>query len=85
MIRSQLGPCQIVAADGLVNTYRREMQRQNNFIRRARVCDNRLTFIVSALRKLTADENFINLLKAEGLLTMPKYLEEHAALETTES
>jgi ParB family chromosome partitioning protein len=73
------------SVDGLVNTYRREMQRQNNFIRRARVCDNRLTFIVSALRKLTADENFINLLKAEGLLTMPKYLEEHAALETTES
>jgi ParB family chromosome partitioning protein len=73
------------SVDGLVNTYRREMQRQNNFIRRARVCDNRLTFIVSALRKLTADEIFINLLKAEGLLTMPKYLEEHAALETTES
>jgi ParB family chromosome partitioning protein len=73
------------SADGLVNAYRREMQRQSSFIRRARICDNRLTFIVSALRKLTADENFINLLKAEGLLTMPKYLEEHAALETTES
>jgi ParB family chromosome partitioning protein len=62
------------SAEGLVNTYRREMQRQNNFIRRARVCDHKLTFIVSALRKLTEDENFINLLKAEGLLTMPKYL-----------
>ena len=73
------------SADGLVNTYRREMQRQNSFIRRARICDNKLTFIVSALRKLTEDENFINLLKAEGLLTMPKYLEERTALETTES
>lgn len=73
------------SADGLVNTYRREMQRQNNFIRRARICDNKLTFIVSALRKLTADENFINLLKAEGLLTMPKYLEEHSSLEVTQS
>ena len=72
------------SADALVNTYRREMQRQNSFIRRARVCDNKLTFIVSALRKLTADENFVNLLKAEGLLTMPKYLEEHTALEMTE-
>ena len=73
------------SADALVNTYRREMQRQNSFIRRARVCDNKLTFIVSALRKLTADENFVNLLKAEGLLTMPKYLEEHTALEMNES
>lgn len=73
------------SADGLVNTYRREMQRQSAFIRKARVCDNKLTFIVSALRKLTEDENFVNLLKAEGLLTMPKYLEEHAALQTAES
>jgi ParB family chromosome partitioning protein len=73
------------SAEGMVNTYRREMQRQNNFIRRARICDNKLTFIVSALRKLTADENFINLLKAEGLLTMPKYLEEHTSLQAIES
>jgi ParB family chromosome partitioning protein len=73
------------SADGLVNTYRREMQRQSNFIRRARICDNKLTFIVSALRKLMAEDNFINLLKAEGLLTMPKYLEEHTALEVNES
>jgi ParB family chromosome partitioning protein len=68
------------SADGLVNAYRKEMQRQNAFIRKARVCDNKLTFIVSALRNLTEDENFVNLLKAEGLLTMPKYLEEHTAL-----
>jgi ParB family chromosome partitioning protein len=61
------------------------MHRQNAFIRKARVCDNKLTFIVSALRKLTEDENFINLLKAEGLLTMPKYLEEHTTLQTVES
>ena len=59
------------------------MQRQSAFIRKARMCDNKLTFIVSALRQLTADENFTNLLKAEGLTTMPKYLEEHAALPAT--
>jgi ParB family chromosome partitioning protein len=73
------------SADGLVNTYRREMQRQSAFIRKARACDDKLTFIVSALRRLTEDENFINLLKAEGLLTMPKYLEEHTTLQVAES
>jgi ParB family chromosome partitioning protein len=73
------------SADGLVNAYRREMQRQNAFIRKARVCDNKLTFIVTALRRLTADENFVNLLKAEGLISMPKYLEEHAALKSATS
>jgi ParB family chromosome partitioning protein len=67
-------------ADALVNAYRREMQRQNAFIRKARVCDAKLTFIVTAFKKLTGDENFINLLKAESLLTMPQYLEEHTAL-----
>jgi ParB family chromosome partitioning protein len=71
------------SADGLVNAYRREIQRQNAFIRKARVSETKLTFIVSALRKLTEDENFINLLKAEALLIMPKYLEDHAALLTT--
>ncbi len=73
------------SADGLVNAYRREMQRQNAFIRKARVCDNKLTFIVTALRRLTADENFVNLLKAEGLMSMPKYLEDHAALQPATS
>jgi ParB family chromosome partitioning protein len=80
-----MNPRTRTSADGLVNTYRREMHRQNAFISKARVCDNKLTFIVSALRKLTEDENFINLLKAEGLLTMPKYLEEHTTLQTVES
>jgi ParB family chromosome partitioning protein len=70
------------SAEGLVNTYRREMQRQNAFIRKAQFCESKLTFIVSALRKLTEDENFTNLLKAEGLLTMPKYLDEKTALQT---
>jgi len=73
------------SADGMVNAYRREVQRQNVFIRKARACETTLTFIVSALRKLTEDENFINLLKAEGLLTLPKYLNEHIALKTAES
>jgi ParB family transcriptional regulator, chromosome partitioning protein len=68
-----------VTADGYVSAYRREMQRQKAFIRKARVFDAKLAFIVSAFRQLMQDENFTNLLKAEGLLTMPKYLAEKAA------
>ena len=33
-----------------------------------------LLFIVGALRQLLADENFTNLLRAEGLDTLPQYL-----------
>ena len=68
-----------VTADGLVSAYQREIQRQKAFIRKARVFDAKLVFLVSAFRQLTQDENFTNLLKAEGLLTMPKYLTEKAA------
>jgi ParB family chromosome partitioning protein len=64
-------------ADGMVNAYRREIERQNAFVHKARNCETKLTFIVNALRKLLKEENFVNLLKAEGLLTMPKYLDDH--------
>jgi ParB family chromosome partitioning protein len=67
-----------VTADGFVSAYQREIQRQKSFIRKARVFDAKLVFVISAFRQLLKDENFTNLLKAEGLLTMPKYLAEKA-------
>lgn len=69
-----------VTADGLVSAYRTEIKRQKAFIRTARVYDAKLAFVVSAFRQLIQDENFTNLLRAEGLLTMPKYLAEKAGL-----
>jgi ParB family chromosome partitioning protein len=62
------------SADGLVNAYRREGQRQKLLVRKARICESRLLFIVTAFKRLLADENFVNLLRAEKLSTMPKYL-----------
>ena len=59
------------SAEGLVSTFRREQQRQRAFVRKAKVCEERLTFLVTAFQKLCADENFVNLLRAEGLPTMP--------------
>ena len=68
-----------VTADGFVSAYQREIQRQKSFIRKAQVFDAKLVFLISAFQQLMKDENFTNLLKAEGLLTMPKYLAEKAA------
>jgi hypothetical protein len=39
---------------------------------KARVCEAKLMFVVTALDKLMADENFVTLLRAEALDTMPK-------------
>ena len=43
-------------------------------IKKAEITQNRLLFIVEAMRQLLADENFVTLLRAEGLATMPRPL-----------
>jgi ParB family chromosome partitioning protein len=63
-----------VSAQSLVRTYNKEVQRQALLVKKARLCETRLTFIQTALRDLFRDENFLNLLKAESLDTAPKYI-----------
>lgn len=64
------------SADSFVNAYRRETERQRALVQKAAVAEERLLFIVTALRSLLADENFTTLLRAEDLDTMPDYLGE---------
>jgi ParB family chromosome partitioning protein len=64
----------VTSAEGLVSTFRREQQRQLAFVRKAKVCDEKLTFVITAFKKLLSDENFVNLLRAEALPTMPSQL-----------
>jgi len=64
----------LTSAESLVTAYRRESQRQKLLIRKAKICDAKLLFIVTAFNKLLEDENFVTLLRAESLSTMPKYL-----------
>jgi ParB family chromosome partitioning protein len=61
-------------AETLVNAYRRESQRQKLLIRKAKICDEKLLFVVTAFDRLLADNNLVTLLRAESLATMPKYL-----------
>ena len=62
------------SVESMVNAYRKESQRQKLMIKKAKVCDAKLSFIVTAFNKLLADENFCTLLRAEAMATMPKYL-----------
>ena len=48
-------------------------------VKKAEFSQQRLLFVVGALRQLLADENFTNLLRAEGLSTLPKYLSDRVA------
>jgi len=62
------------SAENMVNAYKRESERQKLIIRKAKICDAKLVFVVSALNRLLGDDNFLTLLRAESLDSMPKYL-----------
>ncbi|MBN69905.1 MAG: chromosome partitioning protein ParB [Gimesia sp.] len=63
-----------VSSDKLLRAYQDETARQRTIIQKSRLCETRLLFAVTALRRLFDDENFINLLRAESLDTLPAYL-----------
>jgi ParB family transcriptional regulator, chromosome partitioning protein len=75
----------LTSAESLVNAYRRESQRQKLTVRKARLCEAKLVFIVTALNKLMCDENFVTLLRAESLFTMPRCLWERLNVKHKEA
>jgi ParB family chromosome partitioning protein len=74
--RNMSGKLADVTTSSLVRTYQHEVERQKSMVRKAEFAQRRLMFVVGALRQMFADENFVNLLRAEGLATLPKYLAE---------
>lgn len=56
----------------LVRTYQREVERQRKMVLKAEHAHQRLLLVVQGLKKLFADEHFVNLLRDEGLDTLPK-------------
>jgi len=66
-------------ADDIIRTYRRETQRQEVLVKKAHAGDQQLRFIVSAIKQLFEDDNLVNLLRAEALDGMPKYLADSMA------
>lgn len=64
------------SAEGLIKTFTKESQRQKTLIKKTNVCESRLNFIVEAMRRLRTDEDFLNLLRAEKIDSMPKELSE---------
>ena len=65
-----------LTSESIVRVYRQEADRQKLLIKKAEVTQNRLLFIVEAIRTLRDDENFANLLRAESLDSMPAFLEQ---------
>ena len=65
-----------VTSSSLIRTYQHEVERQKLMVKKAEFAQQRLLFVAEAMRQLMADENFTNLLRAEGLDSLPKYIAE---------
>jgi ParB family chromosome partitioning protein len=63
-----------LSSNGLIRAYREDVDRKRILIRKADATRNRLIFAIEAIRKLLVDENFVTLLQAEGLDTLPRNL-----------
>jgi ParB family chromosome partitioning protein len=60
----------------MLQAYRNETAKQKTIVKQAQLCQRQLLYIISALKRLFVDENFVNLLRAESLDSMPQYLAE---------
>jgi ParB family chromosome partitioning protein len=67
---------QPLSSTALIRAYKEDVDRKRVLIRKGNATRDRLIFLTEAMRKLFAEENFITLLRAEGLDTLPKNLAE---------
>ena len=75
-LRNETNGAETVSANTLISVYKKETARQKVLMTRAKECEMRLRFIISAVKKLLADDGFVNLLRAESMASMPKVLAE---------
>ena len=67
---------QPISSTALIRAYKEDVDRKRVLIGKANTTRDRLIFLTEAMRKLFAEENFITLLRAEGLDSLPKNLAE---------
>ena len=68
-----------LSVESLIRTYQNDVEKKQVLLRKATATRSELMFITEALRKLLNDENFVTLLRAEGLATIPKNLSDRLA------
>ena len=68
-----------LSVESLLRTYQDDVDKKQILVRKAAVARDQIMFVTEALRKLLADENFVTLLRAEGLETIPQNIAERLA------
>lgn len=69
-VRQGQPPVRMTSA-ALVRAYRGEVERQQDMVRRAQSTRGSLLFLDAAFQQLLKDDNFLTLLRAEGLDSLP--------------
>ncbi|HET7086995.1 MAG TPA: plasmid partitioning protein RepB C-terminal domain-containing protein [Rhizomicrobium sp.] len=63
-----------LSVNALLRVYRDDAEKKRVLIRKAERTRDRLIFVIEALRKLLADENFVTLMRAEKIDSLPRNL-----------
>ncbi|KQR84833.1 ParB/RepB/Spo0J family partition protein [Sphingomonas sp. Leaf343] len=67
-------------ASSLVRAYQKEVERQKVILRKAALAQGRLSFIVGAISQLLTEDHFVQLLRAEGLASLPQPIAERMGI-----
>jgi len=63
-----------VSARSIVAAFQKGNEKLKAVVRKARICEGRLAFVTTAMKKLCAEDHFTTLLRAENLSDLPDYL-----------
>jgi ParB family transcriptional regulator, chromosome partitioning protein len=65
-----------LSAEAAVEEYEQHVQRQRSAVSRLNAVSHRLMILSTAMKRLLEDENYVTLLRAESIQTVPKHLAE---------
>lgn len=61
-----------MSVESLLKTYENDVEKKRMLLRKAHATRSEMLFLLQSLKTLMADENFVTLLRAEGLASLPK-------------
>ncbi|WP_299867197.1 ParB/RepB/Spo0J family partition protein [uncultured Roseobacter sp.] len=69
-----------LSVESLLKTYENDVEKKKMLLRRAHATRSEMLFLLQSLKTLMADENFVTLLRAEGLASLPKTIADRLSL-----
>lgn len=75
------GPAEKPTPKRLLKTYQSEVRRQKALVKNANIQEQRLLLIVRAMKRLLSEEHFRTLLRAEGIVDIPKAIADRLPAE----